>query len=125
MLEDADPRAVATSSGAATLEGTTMRGATVRLTGARRGDQAIVRANYHPAWEAYVAGVPLALTDVGGQLGFTVPADGDLVVELVYPARRWLLLVAIGGIAAGWLGLRGLKPRAAGPISGRTGAGQA
>jgi len=53
----------------------------------------------------------LDVSDVNGQLAFAAPADGDYVVELQYPARRWLIAVALAAIVAGWWLMRALPPR--------------
>jgi hypothetical protein len=106
-LLEADDRAVVTSQGRGVLEDTGPFGATVRLFGVGRGDRVTVRTNYHPAWRASADGAPVAITDADGQLAFASPLDGDVVVRLEYPRRRWLLVVAlIAIVGGGWLARR-------------------
>ena len=103
-LLDVDARAIVTTHGSGVLEDTGPFGATVRVSGAHRGDRVIVRANYHPAWRAHLDGTSLDTADADGQLAFAAPRDGDLVVRLEYPRRRWLLLVALAAVVGGaWL----------------------
>jgi hypothetical protein len=40
------------------------------------------------------------MIDSDGQLGFIAPAGGSYDVTLVYPARRWLLLLSLAVILA-------------------------
>jgi len=108
-LLNADVRSVVTAHGDAVLEGVNPFGAQVRLTNAQRGAQVIVRTNYHPAWRARNGTALLAVSDVNGQLAFPAPADGDSIVELQYPARRWLIAVALAAVVAGWRVMRVLK----------------
>jgi hypothetical protein len=110
-LMNADVRSVVTAHGQGALEGTHPLGARVHLTNARRGDPVIVRTNYHPAWRARAGTAYLDLSEVHGQLAFMSPADGDVVVELEYPARRWLIPIALGGLAAAWWVMLMLRPR--------------
>ena len=105
-LLNADVRSVVTARGDAVLEGVNPFGAQVRLKNAQRGAQVIVRTNYHPAWRARNGTALLAVSDVNGQLAFPAPADGDSIVELQYPARRWLIAVALAAVVAGWRGMR-------------------
>jgi hypothetical protein len=108
-LLNADVRSAVAARGGAVLEGANPFGARVHLTNAHRGDPVIVRTNYHPAWRARAGTEYLELSDVDGQLAFPAPADGDSVVELEYPARRWLIPIALGGMAAGWWLMRRLE----------------
>jgi hypothetical protein len=57
--------------------------------------------NYHPAWRAHAGTGRLDMFNAGGQLAFAAPADGNHVVTLVYPRRRWLWLVALAAAVAG------------------------
>jgi hypothetical protein len=59
------------------------------------------------------------VSDARGQLAFQAPADGDVVVDLEYPPRRWLIPVAIGGLIAGWWLVRMLRPATAATPSAR------
>jgi hypothetical protein len=100
-LVDADDASVSVPRGSGMLSDMTPFGARVALTGVRAGDQVVVRMNYHPAWRAYAGTQPLDTLDAAGQLAFAAPADGDHLVTLVYPRRRWLWIVALGAGAAG------------------------
>jgi hypothetical protein len=95
-----DVRSVVTTHGDGELLSTQPLGGVVRLHDARAGDQVVVRTHFHPSWEAMAAGRPLEMAAVNGQLAFTAPADGSYDVELVYPTRRWLLLLSLGVILA-------------------------
>ena len=96
-----DTRAVVTVGATATLTHITPLGAIVQLRGVREGDPVIVRTNYHPAWTARDEGREIAVRPVDAQLAFDAPRDGDYDVELVYPARRWLLPIAFASLLAG------------------------
>jgi hypothetical protein len=103
-LADAEPdtRSVVTDHGAGELSSMQPLGGLVRLSDVRRGDRVVVRTRFHPAWSVVWKGTALAAVDDAGQLGFTAPADGSYEVRLVYPARRWLLLISAAalGLAA-------------------------
>ncbi|HEX6210152.1 MAG TPA: hypothetical protein VF136_05210 [Methylomirabilota bacterium] len=102
-LIGADPRAVVTASGAGTIRDATPVGAEIALAGVRRGDEVVVRTHYFPAWSASWNGQAVALRAAGDQMAFDAPADGDAVVALRYDRRPWLTMLAIAGLAAGWL----------------------
>jgi hypothetical protein len=89
-----DTRSVVTVHGAGDLVSTDPLGGLVRLTGVETGDRIVVRTHYHPAWQAFSAAGPIVTMAVDGQLGFVAPARGSYDVTLVYPARRWLLVVS-------------------------------
>ena len=89
-----DTRSVVTGSGRGELVDRGPLGATVRLTDVRVGDPIVVRTHFHPAWQARDPSGALALVDIGGQLGFSAPADGSYDVRLTYPSHRVLLLVS-------------------------------
>jgi hypothetical protein len=100
----ADPRSVATASGSGTLAAYDPLGASIELTGVGAGDEVIVRTNYYPVWQARWNGRAVSLHERDGQLAFHAPAAGDFRVELVYPRRPWLWLLAFGAlVAASWL----------------------
>ncbi len=90
-----DSRSVVTDHGAGELVSTHPLGGLVRLADVRRGDRVVVRTRFHPAWSVTWKGAPVPAVDADGQLGFAAPADGSYDVTLVYPARRWLLLVSL------------------------------
>lgn len=104
---DADPRSVTTSSGRGELASYAPLGAMVQLTDVRAGDLVVVRTNYFPAWTASAGGVPVELAEREGQLAFQAPRDGSYAVELRYPRRRGLVLLAVVALlTALWLGAR-------------------
>jgi hypothetical protein len=103
LAGSADVREATTARGTATLRSVEPLGATVQLSGVQRGDPVPVRAHYHPAWEAWAAGSRVAIANDHGQLAFIAPADGSYDVTLVYPARRWLLLIALIVAASSWI----------------------
>jgi hypothetical protein len=84
-LRDADARSVVTNSGTGSLGELDALGGVVRLRGVKRGDRVLVRMNFYPAWRATCDGRPVPLRDDDGQVAFSAPADGDLVVRLEYP----------------------------------------
>jgi hypothetical protein len=115
-LLDADAREVNTNSGRGTLLDRTPFGAIVTLAGVRAGESVTVRTNFHPAWTADAHGTPISLgPNADGQLTFSSPCDGDCVVTLRYPRRRWLLPIAgLAVVVAGAL-LRRRQPDVAEP----------
>jgi hypothetical protein len=97
----ADTRSVVTDHGRGDLLSTDPLGGVVRLTGVDAGDHVVVRTHFHPSWQIESAGRPIAPINASGQLGFIAPAPGTYNVTLVYPARRWLLvlnLVLLAGL---------------------------
>jgi len=95
-----DIRSVVTEHGTGDLVSTDPLGGLVRLTGVERGDRIVVRTHYHPAWEVFTPNGQIATMAVDGQLGFAAPESGSYDMTLVYPARRWLLVVAVLLLAA-------------------------
>jgi hypothetical protein len=91
---NADGREVVTTSGSAALRDRSIRGAIVSLSNVEVGSPVTVRTHYHPAWESDVP-----VVDRGGQLSFDAPCS-TCDVELRYPRRAWLILLAL----AAWLG---------------------
>jgi hypothetical protein len=65
----------------------------------------VVRASYYPAWQANVAGSPVALYDSEGQLAFRAPRDGSYTVRLEYPRYGALSLIAVVALLGGMAGL--------------------
>jgi len=92
---DADGREVTVASGEATLSRRTVHGALVHLTGVHRGDQVVVRTNFHPSWTAEAGAKPVELHAADGQLAFAAPCEGRCEVALIYPKRRWLRHLAV------------------------------
>jgi hypothetical protein len=106
-LIDADTREVAVARGRGWLEDVTPLGASVRLQAVERGITAVVRTNFHPAWQARAGIEPVMLFSQNGQLAFRVPFEGDGSVRLEYPRRRALLWLALGAFSLGvWLIVR-------------------
>lgn len=96
---DADPRSVTTSSGRGVLASYDSLGAEVQLSDVRAGAMVVVRTNYYPAWTAAVGDEPVALMDHDGQLAFRAPIDGSYVVQLSYPRRPGLVVLAFAVLA--------------------------
>lgn len=111
QLAGADPRAVVTATGAGTIRSTTPVSGEIALRDVRRGDPVVVRTHYFPAWSAAWNGQPVALRPAGDQIAFDAPADGDLIVTLHYDRRIWLSMLAVAGLAAGWIALRRVDRR--------------
>ena len=97
----ADPRDVATSSGAGQLADRTSLGARVLLQNVRAGTRVVIRTNFYPVWTAWDRDSPVPLIDDGGMLAFDAPRDGSYEIELRYPRRTWLLALAFVAVAAG------------------------
>jgi hypothetical protein len=116
-LADADLREVTTTSGRGALEGMHAHGAVVVLSDVSRGTPVVVRSNFHPAWSAEVDGSPIPLGASNGQLSFAAPCDGACRVTLHFPARRFLLplavlvLLGVTGLVASVDRRRLLRPR--------------
>lgn len=100
-LDNADVRAVVTSTGTGRLTHLDWLGADVELENVVAGEPVVIRTNYYPAWSAFTdtRAVPLFASD--RQLAFNAPADGSYVVQLKYPRRPWLPVVGALALAAG------------------------
>jgi hypothetical protein len=101
----ADERSVLTASGTGALRNLDFLGADVDLAGVKAGEPVVVRASYYPAWQANVAGSPVALYDSEGQLAFRAPRDGSYTVRLEYPRYGALSLIAVVALLGGMAGL--------------------
>lgn len=93
-LVDHDARSVVVAGGSGTLEPVDPLTGRIHLSSVKAGEPVVVRMNYFPAWTATSAGRAVELLATDGQLSFIAPADGDYVVDLEYPRRRGLILVA-------------------------------
>jgi hypothetical protein len=102
---DADVRAVVTSGGAARLRDLDLLSAAIDLADVPPDSVVIVRANYYPAWRAYVDDREIPLFSHEGQLAFRAPAAGRYTVRLEYPRYRWLSMLAVTALLAGLVGL--------------------
>ena len=100
-LADADERSVATTAGSGRLRNLDFLGGEVELVDAAAGEPVVLRANYYPAWRAFVDGRDVPLFDSGGQMAFRAPAAGSYVVRLEYPRYRWLSFLALTSFALG------------------------
>ncbi len=106
-LADADLRSVVMASGSGALQHLDFLGADVALANARSGEPVVVRANYYPAWRAFVNDAEVPLYSADGQLAFRAPQDGSYVVRLEYPRYRWLSLLASASLMIGTILLHG------------------
>jgi hypothetical protein len=104
-MRDADVRTVVTMSGSGTLHDLDLLGASVQLVDVVAGDAVIVRANYYPAWRAYLKDTEVTLFDSDGQLAFRAPESGSYVLRLEYPRYRTLSAIAVVAFAGGIWGL--------------------
>jgi len=102
---NADVRAVVTTGGAARLRDLDFLGAVIDLADVPAGDLVLVRANYYPAWRAYVDDREVPLFSHDGQLAFRAPQAGRYTVRLEYPRYRWLSILAVTALLAGVVGL--------------------
>jgi hypothetical protein len=101
-LLDADTRAVVTPTGSGRLANLDFLGGDVHLSGVHAGAIVRVRANYYPAWRAWVRNREIRLRSAEGQMEFVAPESGDYVVRLVYPRYRWLSAFSIAAAIAGF-----------------------
>ncbi len=92
--------------GSGALRNLDVLGAEVSLVDARAGDPVVVRANYYPAWRAFVDTAEVPLSSSGGQLAFRAPRDGSYVVRLEYPRYAWLSAMALTALLTGAIVLR-------------------
>ena len=102
-MTDPDVRSVVTVRGTAELRSLDLLGADVALADVKAGDPIVVRANYYPAWRAFVDRQEVPLGNSSGQLAFTAPRDGSYVVRLEYPRYRWLSALALLSVLAGFV----------------------
>ena len=100
-MTDPDVRSVVTARGSGELRSLDLLGADVALADVKAGDPVVVRANYYPAWRAFVDRQEVSLGNSNGQLAFTAPRDGSYVVRLEYPRYRWLSALALLSVFAG------------------------
>jgi hypothetical protein len=105
-MTDPDVRSVVTVQGSGELRSLDLLGADVVLASVKAGEPVVVRANYYPAWRAFVDQHEVSLGNSGGQLAFTAPRDGSYVVRLEYPRYRWLSALALLSLFAGFVCLR-------------------
>jgi len=105
-IVDPDTGSVAVGSGSGALRNLDVLGAEVSLVDARAGDPVVVRANYYPAWRAFLDTAEVPLSSSGGQLAFRAPRDGTYVVRLEYPRYAWLSAMALTVLLAGAIVLR-------------------
>jgi hypothetical protein len=104
-FRNADTRSVVTPRGAGELVRSDPLGATVRVIDVAAGDPIVIRTNYYPAWSAESNGAMVPLFSIDGQLAFRAPRAGSYDVQLIYPSRRWLAVVALLGLAVGMIAL--------------------
>jgi hypothetical protein len=100
-----DVRAVVTTTGTARLRDLDFLGAAVDLADVPAGDIVIVRANYYPAWRAYVGDREIPVFAHEGQLAFRAPEAGRYTVRLEYPRYGWLSILAVSTLVAGFVWL--------------------
>lgn len=101
VLPDADMRSVIMSVGRGSLRNLDFLGADVALTDVAAGDEVVVRANYYPAWRAFIGEREIALHATDGQLAFRAPSAGSYVVRLAYPRYRVLSMIAVSVLVSG------------------------
>jgi hypothetical protein len=100
-----DVRAVVTISGTALLRDLDFLGANVDLTDVIAGSPVVIRANYYPAWRAFVDDEEVPIFDQDGQLAFRAPKAGTYRVRFEYPRYRGLSLLALVTLVIGLVGL--------------------
>ena len=95
----ADTRSVVTATGSGSLAALDPLGARIELREVQAGTPVVVRTNYYPAWSARAGSSEIGLFPVEGQLAFNAPRSGSYDVDLTYPRRRPLMLLALMGFA--------------------------
>ena len=95
-----DPRGVVVSRGTGQLTARSPLGARISLDGVQTGSRVVVRTNFYPVWTAWDGSTPVTLIDDDGMLAFDAPRDGTYEIELRYPARTWLLALALAVLIA-------------------------
>lgn len=100
-LTGADARSVVTVSGSGRLRNLDFLSGEVELAGASAGEPVIIRANYYPAWRAYVGNREVPLYSSERQLAFRAPKSGNYVVRLEYPRYRSLSFAAVMAFVLG------------------------
>lgn len=98
-FKEADSRSVDLSTGKGEMIEEKYTRVTVRLTGVRRGEEAVLRMNAHPRFHAVFDGKPLPLYSREGQIAFKIPKEGDLTVTLFYPRYLLFSLVGLGALS--------------------------
>jgi len=98
-FKKADPRGVTLPTGVGEIMEEKYTRIAVRLKGARKGDEAVVRMNYFPAFRASCDGEALPLYSRDGQIAFKIPRDGDTTVLFLYPRTLLLSFIALSSIA--------------------------
>ncbi|MBI4435817.1 MAG: hypothetical protein HY590_00160 [Candidatus Omnitrophica bacterium] len=98
-FKEADPRGVVLPVGKGEMVEERYTEMTIRLKGARKDDEAVLRVNYFPAFRAYCDGMPLSLYSRDGQIAFKVPREGDMSVTFRYPRYLFLSLIGLCGVA--------------------------
>jgi hypothetical protein len=101
-LEGVDTRAVITTTGTGRLRALDFLGADVELADVTAKSPVIVRANYYPAWHAYVGEREVPLYSINGQLAFNAPDNGSYIVRFEYPRYRWLSILALSVAVTGF-----------------------
>jgi hypothetical protein len=97
-----DTRTVTATTGRGALVNFNPLGGRVRLDEVARDSLVTVRTNFHPSWEARGDdGAPVPLFAHHGQLAFRAPRTGGYDVELIYPRRPLLDVLAVIAILAG------------------------
>lgn len=115
---DADVRDVVVARGYGLLRDLDFLGGTVALTDVTAGDTVRVRANYYPAWRAFVDNDEVTLSADDGQMTFVAPRSGTYDVRLEYPTYRGVSLLAILAFVVGaWALSRTRRPAATTPTS--------
>ncbi len=89
------------ASGPAQLQNLDFLRRDVELAGATAGEPVIVRANYYPAWRAWVGDREVPVYSEKGLLAFRAPADGSYTVRLEYPRYRGLSIFAVTALMTG------------------------
>lgn len=105
-----NPSPVVVPRGTATMTEMDPFGARIAISNAIAGDRALVRMNYHPAWQAEDSGAAVPLVNDNGQIAFDVPRSGESHIALIYPRPLWTWGAAFAAFAIAVLAMRTLAP---------------
>ncbi|MFH1857525.1 MAG: hypothetical protein ABH845_01290 [Candidatus Omnitrophota bacterium] len=97
-FKEADPASLVLPHGEGRVDFSSYTHITLSLKGVRRGDEAVLRMNYFPDFDAVSDGKPLALYSKEGQIAFKIPCDDFCTVVLRYPRYTVLYLLGLLGL---------------------------
>jgi hypothetical protein len=91
----ADGRSVTMNTGEGWIAEESYFSKKIELRNVVKGETIVVRSNYFPTWKAFVDGVVIPTSNIGGQLGLTAPRDGSYSITLQFPKYRLFSILAV------------------------------